>query len=255
VTPERGSVAEEPRPAAGASLSPRNVLGEMARAYRQRWDFLLSAGLLVFVPISLVEALEGPLEELETDDVDAITAVELGALAAAQSVTSLIATVLYAGIVAAAVAARREGGEPSLRGVARVLPYRRLIAADLLLVLVVALGLLLLLVPGAVFLTWFALVGPAIKVEHRGVVDGFRRSRALVRHHFWRVAALVVPAFFAEELVASGVESLAESTLGDTFVSAWLGGLVGNLMAAPIFALAVVVVFYELCERPARAAR
>jgi hypothetical protein len=224
------------------------VVKEMIHAYRDQWAFLLGAGLLVFVPVSLIEALD-PSVEFDTDEFDAVTAAELSVLVAAQAVTTLVATVLYAGIVAAAVRARREGTTPHLPALARRLPYARLIAADLLLAGVVVAGLALLVVPGLVLLTWFALVGPAIEIEHRRVAEAFRRSRALVRRYFWLVAVLVVPAFFVEELIADAVESGALSVVGDTFVSEWAGGLLGNLLTAPIFALAVVVLFYELRER------
>jgi hypothetical protein len=232
----------------GPHLSKRNVVEEMIHAYRDQWAFLLGAGLLVFVPVGLIEALD-PISDVDTDEVDAVTAVEASALVAAQAVTTLIATVLYAGIVAAAVRARREGTTPHLPTLARRLPYARLIAADLLLSGVVVVGLVLLILPGLVLLTWFALVGPVIEIEHRRVTEAFRRSRALVRRHFWLAAVLVVPAFVAEELIADAVESGAASVVGDTFVSEWVGGLLGNLLTAPIFALAVVVLFYELRER------
>ena len=113
----------------------------------------------------------------------------------------------------------------------------------------VVVGLVLLVLPGLILLTWFALVGPVIEIEHRRVGEAFRRSRALVRRHFWLVAAFVVPAFFVEELIADAVESGAVSAVGDSFFSEWAGGLLGNLVAAPIFALAVVVLFYELRGR------
>ena len=141
-------------------LSTRGVLTEMLAAYRERWPFLLGTGLLVFVPVGLIEAFDNPLEDADLGGLDAVTALEFGALVAAQSVAPVIATVLYAGIVSAAVAARREGTRPSLPRLARTLPYGRLVGADLLLALVVAAGVLMLIVPGLVLLTWFALVAP-----------------------------------------------------------------------------------------------
>lgn len=243
-----GSSTGGQRVGTGARLTKRRVLREMVQAYRNHWAFLLGAGLLVFVPVSLIEALD-PITDVDTDEVDPVTAVEASALVAAQAVTTLVASVLYAGIVAAAVGARRAGTAPHLPSLARRLPYARLIAADLLLAGVVVVGLVLLILPGLVLLTWFALVGPAIEIEHRRVTDAFRRSRVLVRRHSWLVGVLVVPALFAEELIAGAVESGAVSAIGDTFLSEWAGGLLGNLLTAPIFALAVVVLFYELRDR------
>ncbi len=111
----------------------------------------------------------------------------------------------------------------------------------------------MLIVPGLIFLTWFALVGPAIEVEHHGVASAFRRSRELVRPHFWKVASLVVPTLLAEGHIAGAAESGSVSALGESFAGEWAGSVVGNLVAAPIFALAVVVLFYELRFRSPRA--
>ncbi len=235
------------------SLDVRAVLREMIAAYRKRWPLLLGTGLVVFVPVGLLEALENPLEDVDVNGLDLATALEGGALIAAQSVAAVIGTVLYAGIVSAAVAARREGPLQSLPTLLRTLPYGRLVAADVLLVLVVAVGLVILIIPGFVLLTWFALVAPAIEIEHRGVLSAFRRSRELVRDHFWKVALLVVPTFLAEGVLAEAAESVSVGALGHSFVADWAGSVVGNLLTAPIFALAVVVLFYELRSRSPRA--
>ena len=244
--------ARQARPE-GEPLVIRDVLAEMGAAYRERWRVLLGTGLLVFVPVGLVTAPDAPLEDADPNGVDLLTALEAGGLAAAQSVATVIGTVLYAGVVAAVVVARREGSRPPFKKLARTLPYGRLIAADVLVALVVAVGFLLLIVPGLVFLTWFALVAPAIETEHRGVLEAFRRSRQLVRPYFWKVAALVIPTLLAEELIASAVESGSRRGLGETFGGEWAGFVLGNLLAAPIFALAVVVLFHELRDRAPRA--
>ena len=74
---------------------------------------------------------------------------------------------------------------------------------DLLWVALIIFGFLALLVPGFVFLAWFALVAPACEIEDRGIRDSFRRSRELVRGHFWIVLLLVVGSLLAEELLTS----------------------------------------------------
>jgi len=229
-----------------APLDVRRVLGEMVAVYRERWAFLLGTGLLVFIPVGLVEAIDNPLEDADTAAREALSILELVALVGAQSAVPLLTTVVYAGIVVSAVVARRQGSATSLARVARTLPLGGLIGADLLYALVVVAGFLMFLVPGLVFLVWFALVAPAIKLEHRGIHDAFSRSRFLVRPHFWKVTLLVIPGFFAEGILAELVESGATSALGETFVGGWVGSVVGNLVGAPIIALASVVLFFEL---------
>ncbi len=86
-------------------------------------------------------------------------------------------TTFFAGLLDRIVG-EEERGHPrrSLREVLRTLPYWRLIGADVLLSLGAVVALLLLVVPGLIFYTFFSLVGPAVVMEDRGVFDGFRRS-------------------------------------------------------------------------------
>lgn len=131
----------------------------MARTWailRARHRELLLGALVVFVPLGLFEALAGEL--------------------------------IYAGIVAGAVAAEREGARRPLAEILRRLPIMRRVIVDLLL----ALG-------------------------SRGRRRGDRARRV------------------------GGV-----SAFGETLAGHWLAARLVNMVAAPPFALAVVVLFYEL---------
>ena len=164
----------------------------------------------------------------------------------AAGLISLVGTVLYSGVISGAVSAHREGTDRSLADIARSLPYGRLIGADFALILLVAVGFVLLIVPGFAFLVWFALVAPAIEIEHRSVASGLRRSYELVRGNFWRAAVLVWPAFLIQGALEGAGESIANDLLGDGWVSEWLGTAAGGLLAGPTFALVVVILFLEL---------
>jgi hypothetical protein len=193
----------------------------------------------------LDDSIQEPLTEVDAD-VDTPTIVAAGAAAIAHAAAALLGDVFYTGVVAAAVVAVREGRVHPLRTIARTLPYARLAGADLLLAVVVAGGLVLLVVPGLVFLAWFALIAPAIEIEDRGVIDGFRRSRALVRGNTIRVLALILPILIINDLLASAVQSGALLAIGDTFVGDWVGAVGADLVTAPFYALAIVVIFFEL---------
>jgi hypothetical protein len=106
-------------------------------------------------------------------------------------------------------------------------------------------GLVLLFVPGVVFYVWFALAGVVVKIEHRGVVDSLRRSRELVRGSFWRVAAVVIPAELLSSAVVDGGQGLGHH-LAEGFAGEWLGATLGLLLATPLYAVAVVVVAFQL---------
>jgi hypothetical protein len=229
---------------AGRPLVSR-VLGELWRLYRAHLPALLVAGVVLFVPLGLLDALADSLFE----DVDASSGLEIAGAAAGAMGTaalSLLGEVLYAGFVAAVVIEEHGGEHHSMRDLVRSLPFGRLIGADLLYVLVVVLGLLLFVVPGLVVLTWFALVAPAVKIEGLGIAEALRRSRALVRPRFWPVFALVVPLALVTDLISDTAFSGALSAFGDSLVGEWAGSAASELLTAPFLALVVVVLFFEL---------
>ena len=243
--------AAEPAP----RLRPARVAGRVLGIYAARWWQLIAVGLIIFVPIGLVEVADELAQEplAEEEGVSGAHLALLLAAGTAHLVSSLLGEVLYSGIVAAIVLAHRGdgGAHGTLGGVARSLPYGRLIAADLLYVLVVAAGLIALVVPGFVALAWFALIGPVIKIEGLGVRDSFRRSRALVRGNGWRVFGAIFPIMVAQGLIAEGVHDAVSGALGEDFGGAVAASVASNMLAAPFYALVVVVLYLELA-RPER---
>src|SRR5438552_3168370 len=121
------------------------------------------------------------------------------------------------------------GPDPSLREVAGGLSYGRLIAVDLLFGVAIAVGLVLLIVPGIIFFTWFALAGPIVELEGRGVRSALRRSRALVRGRFWTVLGVLVPITLASEAVADAVLPAAHSIVSSACFADWLGEAPANV--------------------------
>jgi hypothetical protein len=239
-----------------ARLSPARVAGQVLRIYGARWRLLIGVGLIIFVPIGLVEVLDELAQEpLATEEgVSGVHAALLLVAGSAHAVTSLLGEVLYSGVVAAIVLAHRGGKRNSLGEVARSLPYGRLIAADLLYVFLVALGFIALVIPGLVALTWFALIGPVIKMEGTGVRAALRRSRELVRGNGWRVFGALFPIMIVQSVIAGVVHSAVAGVLGEDFGGAVAASVASNMLAAPFYALVVVVIYFELA-RPTRGGR
>ena len=210
------------------------------------------AGLLIFVPLGLVDVLDDhlqkPLSEVDNELDDGQIGV-LVVAALAHGVVALLGDVLYTGIVASIVVAVRDGRGRSLRNIARHLPYARLAAADVLLALGTTLGLLLLIIPGLLVLGWFALIAPVIELENRKLFDGFRRSRQLVRGNTIRMLILVVPLLILDDLIASGIQSKELLGIHSGFFVDWVGAVLGDMLTTPIYALAVVVAFFQLRDR------
>lgn len=83
-------------------------------------------------------------------------------------VFGLLGEVFYSGAVAVLIALAPPDGRLSLRWVAGRLAYGSLIAVDVAYNFGVAAGLLLLVVPGVLVFTWFALAAPMVELEGNG---------------------------------------------------------------------------------------
>jgi hypothetical protein len=229
-------------------LGFRSVVAEVAAGYRAHWRVLLLAGLVVFVPLGLLEVVGDHLQEPLDDEsgFDLGTIAALAAAIAGVTIGTLVGEVVYTGIVSALVADAHEGRERRLRDVLPHLRLRRLIAIDLLWAAVVLVGFVALFIPGVLFMAWFALVAPAAELEDRGVIASFRRSRELVRRRFWLVLVLIGGLLVAEDLLTRAAAGISEAATGEGFVREWVAATLTDLAVAPLYALAAVTLFLGL---------
>ena len=252
-----------PRGAIGAALTQpelsfRGVVARAARTLVEHRRTLLITGLIVFIPVGLLEVVDANVQEPLQDadaEFDASLIAALIAAAAGHAVGALLGEVVYAGIVSSMVLADRGGRPDSIRDILRHLPIWRLIAVDLLWILTVVVGFAFLIVPGFVFMVWFALVAPAVEVEERGVLAAFRRSFELVRKRFWLVCGLIVPVIVLGEVLASAGESISIAGLGHGWLADWIAAVVADLISSPPYALVAVILFLGLRERYPRSAQ
>lgn len=230
-------------------LSIRSTARGALDVFAHRWRFLFAVAVLVFLPLSVLDALGDGFTELEIEGEDPLLDVEHIAVFALASLVALLGEQFYAGVAEEAAGERRSGHAPRpLRRLAAELPYGRLLVADVVIAVGTVVGLLLLIVPGLLFFTWFSLTAPVITLEGKGVRAALRRSRDLVRGSFWRVAGILLALLIVTEAVSEGLQSLAEDAVGSGFLVEWLGAAGGNILLAPVYALATVVIMYELIE-------
>ena len=78
-----------------------------------------------------------------------------------------------------------------------------LFLVGLLAAIAIVIGFVLLIVPGLILLTIWAVIVPAIVIDRVGVFDSFGRSRELVRGSGWQVFGVIVVLFLLN-LVLSG---------------------------------------------------
>ena len=108
----------------------------------------------------------------------------------------------------------------------------------------IAIGFILLIVPGLFLLTIWSMLIPVIVLERRSTGEAFSRSREVVRGHGWSVFGLVIVTFLIVA-IASGVIHAVFSPLPD-FLDAWLGGLVAHSVTVPFAAAALTTAYFAL---------
>jgi hypothetical protein len=109
----------------------------------------------------------------------------------------------------------------------------------------VTIGLILVVIPGLVLLTYWSVGAPAIVVERIEVLDGFGRSWRLVRGRAWEVF-LVLLVVFVIVLAIQFVFTAIANPIGNGDVATLIAAIISTAITAPIFAIAASVLFFEL---------
>jgi hypothetical protein len=208
------------------------VIGKAWEMYKAHWRHLVPIAFVVYVLISLLILLLGTL----------------GWLGALLGFVASIAGVFWLqGALVLGVDDVRDGRADLSIGqtLDRVRPHLgTLVAAGLLAGIAIAIGLVLLIVPGLFLMTIWLLIVPAIMLENRGVSDSFSRSQELVRGYGWSVFGVIVLTI----LIFIGV-GIVFGILDSAVDSAWLSfalNVVLQTITAPFLALAWTTTYYEL---------
>lgn len=106
---------------------------------------------------------------------------------------------------------------------------------------------MLLIVPGLILLTIWAVIAPVIVVERSGVIDAFRRSRELVRGNGWPTFWVIAVGFLIS--LAGGIVfgSIAAGLSDGPLVRIVFSALASTI-TAPIAALVAGILYYRLLE-------
>lgn len=209
-----------------------DVLGEVFSIYRDNAGVLLPVAFWLFLVVAILDGLAGSSL----------------LLILVSSVIGIAAGTLYQGTVVNLVHdvqdGRRDFSAAELLGSAApfILP---LIGAGILAGLGVGIGLILLIVPGLILMTIWAVIAPVIVVEKSGVMDSFGRSRELVRGNGWPVFGTILVAFLIAVigglLFAAIAASIADGPLLRIVFSA-----LASTITAPIGALVAAVLYFRL---------
>jgi hypothetical protein len=218
----------------------------IGRTYLRWARSLIVLAVVVFVPIGLVHALaiHADIGSLDLDSGLALVALAAGV--AFLAVTGLLGEVFYAGAVSIALTHPHGGEPPTLREVARMVNYRRLVAVDLIFAALVSVGFVLLFAPGMVVFVYLGLAAPVVEIERRTVREAFARSVRLVRGNFWLAASVLLPIELAGDALISLFSELAQDLLGESLMAGWLADTASNIAFTPFYAVAAVLLTLEL---------
>ena len=226
--------AQPPAPTPARRISVGDVISETFSIYGQNLGALLGSAIVVFIVVGLISGI-----------LEAAGGLILILLAGAVRIAG---HALYTGFVVKLVEDTRDGrrdfGVGDLFSAASpfILP---LIGFGILYAIGVTIGFLLLVIPGLILITFWSVGAPAIVVEGIGPIDAFGRSWRLVRGNAWPVfGALLVVLLI---VIGIGVVLGAIATpIGDGELATYIAAIISSALTAPIFAIAVTVLYFEL---------
>lgn len=213
-------------------LDVGGTLSDVFETYRDQAGVLLPVAFWLFLVVAVVNGLVGD---------------NLALLPVVIVVSTIVAT-LYEGMVVGLVRDVQDGRRDSSAGDLInaawpvVLP---LIGAGILAGIGIGIGFLLLVVPGLILLTIWAVVAPVIVVERSGVIAAFGRSRELVRGNGWQVFGVIIVAFLIAAVAGFILNAIAISIADGPIIRIVFSALASTL-TAPITALVAAVLYFRL---------
>ena len=210
-----------------------DVIREAWGHYKAHWRHLLPFALVVYLILGVVSLL---------------LTLALGWFGAILgSFIGLIGVFWLQGALVEAVADIRDGRADLTMGqtFSRAQQHLGTLAiAGILAGLGVALGLVLLIVPGLYLLTIWSVLIPVIVLERRAVMEAFGRSRELVSGYGWSAFCVLVICFLILIAVSIVVEILTvwiEGAAGD-----YIRSVISNTIGIPFLALALTNMYFRL---------
>ena len=216
------------------------VLDEAWTLFTRFFLRFFALALVVFTVVNLVYALV--VSALSADNDSAALALALVSI-----VTIVVGTTWLQGAFVYAVQDARDGsfdaslGEVFSRVSSSIAP---LVLASLLAGLGIALGLVLLIVPGLILLTIWAVIAPVIVIEKTRALDAFGRSRALVRGHGWTVFGIVLITGLLSGIATTLLQ--AAFSFLPRFLEILIGSTIAQAVVAPFSAIAIAITYFRL---------
>ena len=108
----------------------------------------------------------------------------------------------------------------------------------------IAIGLILLLVPGLWLMTIWAVIIPVIIIERSGAFESFGRSQDLVRGRGWHVFFTLVLVYIIQLVVGLLLDVIFSALPGS--LRDGLSTVIAGTLVAPFLAIVVTLIYYRL---------
>ncbi len=209
------------------------VISEAFDLYKKHFGHLVVVALIIYLAIAILGLLL------------VLIAGWVGAILVA--ILAVIGAFLVQAALVEAVADIRDGradltvGETLSRGMSRIVSVA---GASILAGLAIGIGLILLIVPGLVLITWWAVIIPVIVLEQVGTFGSFSRSRELVRGFDFQVFGVIVLQFLIL-LAFTIVLALILAPFPEE-VASFLSNVVSGAFTGPFAALVSTLLFFRL---------
>jgi hypothetical protein len=116
--------------------------------------------------------------------------------------------------------------------------------ASILAAIGIAIGLALIIVPGLILLTFWAVIVPCIVIGGAGVFQSFGQSYRTVRGYAWNVFGTLVLVFLI--YIALGIVVSLVLVFLPHFLRSFISTVVIGTLVAPFLALVVTLIYYRL---------
>jgi hypothetical protein len=222
----------EATPAPAKRITVGGVVSETFSIYGANAVALLGASIVVFVIVGLVSGL-----------LQNAGGVVLGLLG---GIIELAGYALYTGFVVRLVQDVRDGRRDQTIGdlFSSAAPaILALIVFGILFGIGVGIGFFLVIIPGLILITFWSVGAPAIVVEGAGPIEAFGRSWRLVRGDAWSVFAALLVILLIVIAIRIVLSAIAIPISDGAIV---IASIISGVITAPIFALAVSVMYFDL---------
>jgi hypothetical protein len=230
------------------------MLSDALALYRADWRTYLLVVAVVIVPAELVVTglalgeLSGPYQASQS------TGEFLIGVALQQLVTVPLSTAMAISVLLARLRGETAPARAAIQAGLDLFPA--LLLAVVLVGIGVAVGLMVLLVPGIFLAVRLLVTVPAVVIEGRRAQGALERSWTLTRGAFWHTLATILVVNLVALVGVAFLVVLPFSAVADTSDAqavALAGSVLGQLVAVPLTAIATALLFGDLRARRAAA--